>query len=65
MEVGGQMKTIKKIATVLLSAALCSMVSITFTFMMPAEVQLIGMAAAFVWSARVLWNGYRHDQRIV
>ena len=65
MEVGGQMKTIKKIATVLLSAALCSATTITFTWMMPTEVQLLGMAVAFVWLVRVFWKDYRYDQRII
>lgn len=59
------MKTIRKIATVLLMSAICSVGSITLTWMMPAGVQLLGIAVAFVWLVRVFWKDYRYDQRIV
>ena len=53
---GGQMKTLKKIATVTLMAAVCSMGSITLTWMMPVEVQLLGMAVAFGFLVREFWK---------
>lgn len=56
MEVGGQMKTLKKLATVVVMAAICSMGSITLTWMMPVEVQLLGMALTFGFLVREFWK---------
>ena len=58
LEMGGQMVIIKKIATVTLMAALCSMGSITLTWMMPVEVQLLGMGVAFGLLVREFWKDY-------
>lgn len=57
LEVGGQMKTLKKMATVLFMAAVGSMGSITLTWMMPVEVQLLGMAVTFGFLVREFWEG--------
>lgn len=53
---GGQMKTLKKIATVTLMAAVGCMGSITLTWMMPVEVQLLGMALTFWFLVREFWK---------
>ena len=58
MEVGRQMKTLKKIATVVFMAAVGCMGSITLTWMMPAEVQLLGMALTFGFLVREFWKDY-------
>jgi len=50
------MKTLKKIATVGLMSAVGCMGSITLTWMMPAEVQLLGMAITFVFLAHEFWK---------
>ena len=52
------MKTLKKIATVALMAAVGCMGSITLTWMMPAEVQLLGMALTFGFLVREFWKDY-------
>ena len=52
------MEIIKKLATVTLMAAICSMGSITLTWMMPVEVQLLGMGAAFGLLVREFWKDY-------
>ena len=50
------MKTLKKIAIVTLMAAVGCMGSITFTWMMPVEVQLLGMALTFGFLVREFWK---------
>lgn len=47
---------IKKLATVVVMAAICSVGSITLTWMMPVEVQLLGMAVAFGFLVREFWK---------
>lgn len=61
MEVGGQMKTLKKTATVTLMAAVGCMGSITLTWMMPVEVQLLGMALTFGFLVREFWKDKGHE----
>ena len=50
------MKTLKKIATVPLMAAVGCIGSITLTWMMPVEVQLLGMALTFGFLVREFWK---------
>lgn len=56
VEVGGQMKTLRKIATVPLMSAVGCIGSITLTWMMPVEVQLLGMALTFGFLVREFWK---------
>ena len=56
VEMGGQMKTLKNIVTVVLMAAVGCMGSSTLTWMMPVEVQLLGMAVTFGFLVREFWK---------
>ena len=57
-----QMEIINKIATVTLMAAVCSMGSIGVTWMMPVEVQLLGMVLTFGFLVREFWKDYGSDR---
>ena len=50
------MKTIKKVARVTLASAICSIASITVTFMMPAAIQLFGLGLTFGFLFTMLWE---------
>ena len=56
MAVGGQMRTLKKMTTVAVMAAIGCMGSFTLTWMMPVEVQLLGMAVTFGFLVREFWE---------
>ena len=50
------MNTIKKVAKVTLMSAICSIASITLTWMMPVGVQLLGIGVAFGFLVREFWK---------
>lgn len=54
------MKTLKRLVTVTFMAAVGCIGSFTLTWMMPAEVQLLGMAVTFGFLVREFWKDKRH-----
>lgn len=50
------MKTIKKVAKVTVTSAICSVASITVTFMMPAAIQLFVFGLTFGFLFTLQWE---------
>ena len=65
------MNTLKKIAKVTLASAVCSVASITGTFMMPAGIQLFVFGLTFGFLFTMLWKDdeivrhCKHRDRII